>query len=103
MYNSQFGKSRMSSRTPVLSLVKTHGFPADSSIDPESFANRSDSEVRNSSTGGKLPLHGARRMVFPSRVLTDDFIVTGDKFKVSKSEIANYEAICCLAKSRSSK
>jgi hypothetical protein len=33
----------------------------------------------------------------------EDFVVTGDKFKVSKSKIANYKAICGLAKSRSSK
>ena len=59
----------MSSQSPYLSLGKTHGFPADSSIDPESSTNRSDFKVRNSSTGGKIPLHGARRMVYPSRVL----------------------------------
>jgi len=105
LYNSKFEKtrSRMSTQSPYLSLGKTHGFPTDSSIDPECSASRSDFKVRNSSTGGKIPLHGARRMVYPSRVLIDDFVFTGDKFKVSKSEIANYNAICDLAKSRSSK
>jgi len=93
----------MSTQTPYLSLGNTHGFPADSSIDLESLANRSDFKVKNSSTGGRIPLHGARRMVYSSRVLIDDFILTGDKFEVSKSEIANYKAICGLAKSRSSK
>jgi hypothetical protein len=33
----------------------------------------------------------------------DDFVVTGDKFKVSKSKVANYKAICGLVKSRSGK
>ena len=93
----------MSSQSPYLSLGKTHGFPADSSIDPESSTNRSDFKVRNSSAGGKIPLHGARRMVYPSWILIDDFVVTGDKLKVSKSKISNYKAICGLAKSRSSK
>ncbi|OQU78171.1 hypothetical protein SORBI_3009G170600 [Sorghum bicolor] len=102
LYNLKFGKLRMTSQTSSISLGNTHGFPADSSIDPESLANRSDFKVRNSSTGGKIPIHGPRRMVRPSRVLIDDYDVTGDKFKVSKSEIANYEAICRLAQSRSS-
>ena len=105
LYNSKFEKtrSRMSTQSPYLSLGKTHGFPTDSSIDPECSASRSDFKVRNSSTGGKIPLHGARRMVYPSWVLIDDFVVIGDKFKVSKYEIANCKAICGLAKSRSSK
>jgi lipoate-protein ligase B len=66
MYNTKFGNSRMSSQTPFVSLGNTLGFPADSSIDPESLAKRSDFKVRNSSTGGKIPIHGPRRMVYPS-------------------------------------
>jgi len=89
--------------TPAVPFGNTHGFPADSSIDTHSLATRSDFKVRSSSTGGKIPIHGPRRLVCPSRGLIDDFVITGDKFKVSKSEIANYKAMCGLAKSRSSK
>ncbi|XP_066347967.1 uncharacterized protein [Miscanthus floridulus] len=102
MYNSNLENMRMSTQTPCFSLGKTHGFPADLSVNPESLANRSDFKVRDSSTGGKVPLHGPRRMVCPNRVLINDFIGNEDKFKPSPSELANYKAICALASSRSS-
>jgi hypothetical protein len=79
MYNLKLGKSRMSSHTSFISLGNTHGFPVDSSIDPEGYANHSDFKVMNSSTGGKIPIHGPRRMVHPTRVLMEYFVVTGDK------------------------
>jgi hypothetical protein len=66
VYNLKFGKSRMSSQTSFISLGNIHGFPTDSSIDPEGYANRSDFKVRNSSTGRKIPIHGPRRMVHPT-------------------------------------
>ena len=103
MYNSNLENMRMSTQTPCFSLGKTHGFPTDLSVNPESLANRSDFKVRDSSTSGKVPLHGPRRMVCPNRVLINDFIGNEDKFKPSPSELANYKAICALASSRSSK
>jgi len=88
----------MSLETPNLCLNKTHGFPLDSSIDPAGVAGRFDFKSRDSSTGGKVPIHGPRRMVSPSRYYGDDFDNLQDKFKVSKSEIANYKAIYALSK-----
>jgi len=93
----------MSSETPNLCLNKTHGFPLDSSIDPASVAGRFDFKSRDSSTGGKVPVHGPRRMVCPSRYYGDEFDILQDKFKVSKSKIADYKAICALSKSSPSK
>ena len=95
----------MSSETPNLCLNKTHGFPLDSSIDPAGVASHSNFKSRDSSTGGKVPVHGPRRMVCPSRYryYGDDFDNLQDKFKVSKSEIANYKAIHALSKSSPSK
>lgn len=93
----------MSSKSPNLFLNKTHGFPLDSSIDPKGVADHSDLKSRDSSTGGKVPAHGPKRMVCPSRYYGDDFDNLEDKFKVSKSKIANYKAICALSKSRYSK
>ena len=93
----------MSSETPNLCLNKTHGFPLDSSIDPASVAGRFDFKSRDSSTGGKVHVHGPRRMVFPSRYYGDEFDILQDKFKVSKSKIADYKAICALSKSSPSK
>ena len=95
----------MSSETPNLCLNKTHGFPLDSSIDLAGVAGRSDFKSRDSSTGGKVPVHGPRRMVCPSRYryYGDDFDNLQDKFKVSKSKITNYKAIYALSKSSPSK
>ena len=84
-------------------LNKTHGFPLVSSIDLEGVAGHSDFKSRDSSTGGKVHVHGPRRMVFPSRYYGDEFDILQDKFKVSKSEITNYKAICALSKSSPSK
>jgi hypothetical protein len=89
----------MSSETPNFSLNKTHGYP----LDLEGMASGSDFKSRDSSTGGKVPLHGPRRMVYPSRFYGDEFDTLQGKFKVSKSEITNYKAICGLTKSSSSK
>jgi hypothetical protein len=63
----------------------------------------SDFKVRNSSTGGKVPIHGPRRPVAPNRYLSDDFVTQNNKWHVSKSEIENYKAICTLANSSKSR
>jgi hypothetical protein len=63
----------------------------------------SDFKVRNSSTGGKVPIHGPRRPVAPSRYLSDDFVTQNNKWHVSKSEIESYKAICTLANSSKSR
>lgn len=103
VYNLNLDKSRMSSRTPITCLDNTHGFPTDSFLDPDAVDGRSDFISRDSSTGGKVPIYGPRRLVVPTRILGDEFDNLQEKFKVSKSEIANYNAVCALANSSKSR
>ncbi|KAG2652203.1 hypothetical protein PVAP13_1NG275819, partial [Panicum virgatum] len=53
----------------------------------------------DSSTGGKLPLHGPRRFAVASRVYCRDYVTATNKFSVSKSEVLNYKILCKLASS----
>ncbi|XP_039841597.1 uncharacterized protein LOC120701853 [Panicum virgatum] len=57
-------------------------------------------KIRDSSTGGKQPLHGPRRLAFPGPVLRGDFVTNNKRFAVTKSEIQNYKVICKLASSK---
>jgi len=57
-------------------------------------------KIRDSSTGGKQPLHGPRRLAFPGPVLHGDFVTNNKRFAVTKSEIQNYKVICKLASSK---
>ncbi|KAG2648910.1 hypothetical protein PVAP13_1NG073200 [Panicum virgatum] len=54
---------------------------------------------RDSSTGGKMPVHGPRRVVKPGFLFNGDFEIAKPKITVSKSEMKNYQAICNLATS----
>jgi len=54
---------------------------------------------RDSSTGGKMPVHGPRRLVKPGFLFNEDFETAKPKITVSKSEIKNYQGICNLATS----
>lgn len=79
------------------SLSKTHGYPC---FTPNEFAgssSKSEFKIRDSSTGGKVSIHGPRRIVVPSRLMRDEFEIERAEFKVSKSHILNYKAICNLA------
>jgi len=58
---------------------------------------------RDSSTGGKMPVHGPRRVVKPGFLFNGDFEIAKTKITVSKSEMKNYQAICNLATSEYSK
>ena len=58
---------------------------------------------RDSSTGGKMPVHGPRRVVKPGFLFNGDFEIAKPKITVSKSEMKNYQAICNLATSEYSK
>jgi len=62
-----------------------------------------DIKHRDSSTGGKVPIHGPRRVVKPGPLFNVDFETTKKKISVSKSELRNYKAICNLATSQFSK
>uniref|UniRef100_A0A0E0EVF2 Ubiquitin-like protease family profile domain-containing protein n=1 Tax=Oryza meridionalis TaxID=40149 RepID=A0A0E0EVF2_9ORYZ len=54
----------------------------------------------SSSSGGKLPPHGPRRPLMPSRHASDPFVPVRRRFPVSEEENKHYIAICCLACSR---
>lgn len=102
VYNSRFQKSSSGLVSPRKSASKISGYP---SVIPNKFgdsSSKSDFKLPESSTGGKAPLHGPRRTVKPSRVLGDEFEIERAKFKVNKSQILNYKAICNLAKSHQS-
>nr|TKW20037.1 hypothetical protein SEVIR_4G059200v2 [Setaria viridis] len=100
LYNANSNNFKSSIQTP--SVRKIHVCPSNSSLDPESFQKFPDYKVRNSSTGGKVPIHGPRRLVVPSHFLADKFVTQSNKYHVSKSKIANYQATCSLASSSSS-
>ncbi|XP_021314320.1 uncharacterized protein LOC8075699 isoform X2 [Sorghum bicolor] len=98
LYNSKLH----SPKSAFKSLSKTRGYPCPS---PNSFggsSSKSDFKLSDSSTGGKVPIHGPRRAVFPSRIMSDEFDIVRVTFKVNKSQIMNYKAICNLAMSRDS-
>ncbi|RLN32891.1 hypothetical protein C2845_PM03G09860 [Panicum miliaceum] len=80
---------------------KIQAYPTQSSLDSDFAGNRLDFKVGNSSTGGKAPVHGPRRAVFPSRYLGDDFAIERNKYHVTKSKLLNSKAICSLASSKS--
>jgi hypothetical protein len=100
IYNANQKSLKSPVQTPSTSQV--HVCPSNASIEPQRGAMLSDFKVRNSSTGDKVPIHGPRRPVAPSRYLSDDFVTQNNKWHVSKSEIENYQAICTLANSSKS-
>jgi hypothetical protein len=81
------------------SIRRVHVCPSSSYLDTSDAVKRSDSKARNSTIAGKPPMHGPRRGVAPSRYLSTDFVTLSTKFNVTKSELANYHAICSLANS----
>jgi hypothetical protein len=101
IYNSN--QKSLKSPVQTSSISRVHVCPSNSSIEPQCGAMLSDFKVRNSSTGGKVPIHGPRRPVAPNRYLSDDFVTQNNKWHVSKSEIENYKAICTLANSSKSR
>lgn len=53
-----------------------------------------------SSTGGKLPPHGPRRVLVPSRKFSDPYVLSvRRRFLVSDQEKRHYNAICKLSES----
>ncbi|KAL6646917.1 hypothetical protein ACP70R_015611 [Stipagrostis hirtigluma subsp. patula] len=57
-------------------------------------------EQRDSTTGGKVPIYGPRRIVAPGPLHRSDFVLPKKNYNVSRSELANYKVICSLAKSK---
>jgi len=56
--------------------------------------------ISDSTTGGKLPIHGPRRFAKPASIFNADFVTSSNKFVVTKSEVENYNIICKLASSQ---
>ncbi|XP_039824536.1 uncharacterized protein LOC120686402 isoform X2 [Panicum virgatum] len=93
MYNSKLQKSAFKGSAPQ-ALCPAPNARSDVN-DSQSFSFR----ARDSTTGGKLPVHGPRRVVKPGPLFKGG-CVTGsnsNKFHVSKSEIDNYNSIVKLA------
>ncbi|CAL4986496.1 unnamed protein product [Urochloa decumbens] len=58
---------------------------------------------RDSSTGGKLPMHGPRRAVKPAPLFQGDYETDKHRISLSALELKNYKAICALANSDSNR
>ncbi|TVU23136.1 hypothetical protein EJB05_30279, partial [Eragrostis curvula] len=96
-YNSNLPKPAASRRTPSRSLSKAPAFTPDGPmVSGQQLGYKHDA----STTGGKLPPHGPRRAVYPSRHLADCYEIQTPSFRVSQSEVLNYNSICELARSR---
>lgn len=102
VYNSKLKSSSSAHQSSRRSLSKTYGYPCLTPNECGGSSSKSDFKVSDSSTGGKLPAHGPRRTVVPNCLLRDDFEMERGNFKVSKSLIMNYNAICSLASSQNS-
>ena len=61
--------------------------------------NLSTSNQRFSSTGGKLPLYGPRRVLVPARHAIDPFVIDRPRFTVTDEENRYFIALCQLAES----
>lgn len=99
MYDKKF----CISETPVKTPVKSVG-PGNSSKE----ANGNSSyhvpyKSRDSSTGGKLPHYGPRRVIKPGSLFQGEYETSKSKIPVSSSQLKNYQAICKLATSQYSK
>lgn len=96
MYNLKLQKSIPLVSTPQCSHPSSSGPSND--YPSQSFSFR----AKNSTTGGKLPIHGPRRVAKPGPLFRDDYVTgsSDNKFCVSKSEIDNYKIILKLASSQ---
>ncbi|CAL5062565.1 unnamed protein product [Urochloa decumbens] len=93
IYNKQFHFSSSTPRTSPQSAF------------PEMYASGSSSKYppyvsRDSSTGGKVPVHGPRRPVKSTTIFHGDYETATAKFNVSRSELKYYKNICSLATSQ---
>ncbi|CAL4994265.1 unnamed protein product [Urochloa decumbens] len=86
--------------------------PRDACIDLTSASQQSPSTYpeskvpyvsRDSSTGGKLPLHGPRRPVKLGPLFQGDYETDKHRISLSAKELMNYKAICLLASSETNR
>lgn len=93
MYDQKFCVSETAIKTPVHSVSPgTHSKQSNHSPSIN-VAYKS----RDSSTGGKLPPYGPRRLVKPGSLFQGEFETHKSKFSVSSQQLKNYQAICNLA------
>jgi hypothetical protein len=85
VYNSKLQNLSSGLLTPHKSLSKVHGYPSLSLNQFVGSSSKSDFKVSDSSTGGKVLIHGPRRTVKPSRFYSDEFEIERPKFKLDKS------------------
>ncbi|RCV09931.1 hypothetical protein SETIT_2G070000v2 [Setaria italica] len=97
MCNLKFCASGASLRTPIRVVDSDFHGPESSSDKPSA---RQPYLSRDSPTGGKLPLHGPRRVVKPSTLFHGEFQTAKQKISVSNSKLKNYKSLCSLASSK---
>ncbi|TVU40890.1 hypothetical protein EJB05_14373, partial [Eragrostis curvula] len=98
-YNEKFHYSQGSSNTKKIAATRINLDSLGSRPFPRVSADQLQYDREVHSSGGKLPLHGPRRVMKPSRFLSSEFVTRKPSFSVNKSELLNYKAICHLAKS----
>uniref|UniRef100_A0A0E0JX45 Ubiquitin-like protease family profile domain-containing protein n=1 Tax=Oryza punctata TaxID=4537 RepID=A0A0E0JX45_ORYPU len=74
---------------------KTNQFDSNFKVFGSAFKNSGAS-----SSGGKLPPHGPRRPLMPSRHATDPFVPVRRRFPVSEQENKYFIAVCSLARTK---
>ncbi|CAL4917542.1 unnamed protein product [Urochloa decumbens] len=100
MYNKKFcSKLPSSSRTQAVDIASTSDSSGSSSA---GLSPKLPYQSRDSSTGGKLPVHGPRRPIKPGPIFQGDYETDKHLISLSASELKNYKAICFLATSEKS-
>ncbi|RLN09700.1 hypothetical protein C2845_PM11G01860 [Panicum miliaceum] len=97
LYNKKFCSNNSATRTPFVP-VGAGLFASDSNSAKTSPIMPYVS--RDSSTGGKLPYYGPRRVVKPGPLFQGEYQTDRNKISVSNSQLRNYKAICHLASSQ---
>uniref|UniRef100_A0A0E0QP61 Aminotransferase-like plant mobile domain-containing protein n=1 Tax=Oryza rufipogon TaxID=4529 RepID=A0A0E0QP61_ORYRU len=95
------GSNTCSNKTKNMSIKSEHIYNKSNQFDSNykvfgSGFNNSEA----SSSGGRLPPHGPRRPLKPSRHASDPFVPVRRRFLVSEQENKYFTAICCLAHTR---
>ncbi|KAL6643820.1 hypothetical protein ACP70R_018586 [Stipagrostis hirtigluma subsp. patula] len=100
MYNSKLSFGQGGSKHAV---VEAGPSVAKAIVDVDVYCDEiagSDFRERKSSTGGKMPRYGPRRLIHPVDPRPVHAFNARDRFHVSQSERKNYRAICQLASSK---
>jgi len=92
-YNSNLTANETRNKNP--GTTYTHVSPED--VAPSE--DDGDATQQKSSTGGKVPHYGPRRLVKPTIVMGNSYENIRTSWRVSSLEYDNYEAICNLASS----